>query len=92
LKFAETIGDLRKRQIAKQIHKPLKTYRELSEYLCKKYNISDSHLRGCLRRPDAPKKKVKHKSTGAGQNSWYDPVEFILWFKKVINENSGINS
>ena len=86
MKFDETIGQLRKRQIEGRIHKPCKTYRELSEYLCKKHNVTDAYLRGCLRRPDAPKPKVKHRSTGGGQNSWYEPVEFVAWFNKVMNE------
>lgn len=92
MKFAETIGDLRKRQLSGQINKPLRTYRELSEIICQKYNISDSYLRGCLRRPDAPKSLVRHKSTGAGQNTWYNPKEFLLWIDKVINENKRENS
>ena len=87
MKFTETIGDLRKRQIAGQIHKPCKTYRELSEIIREKYGVTDAYLRGCLRRPDAPKQKIRHKSNGAGQNSWYEPKEFLSWFAKVMADD-----
>lgn len=86
MKFPETIGELRKRQISGNINKPLRTYRELLELALKKYNITDAQLRGWLRKPDAPKMKVRHRSTGGGQNSWYEPQEFFVWLAKVINE------
>ncbi len=85
-KFTETIGQLRQRQIKGDIHPPCRSYRELSEYICKKYGVTDAYLRGCLRRPDAPKPKVRHKSTGAGQNTWYEPKEFVKWFARVMND------
>lgn len=86
MKFTETIGQLRQRQIKGQIHKPCRTYRELSEIICEKYGVTDAYLRGCLKRPDAPKMRVKHRSTGGGQNSWYEPTEFLAWFAKVMND------
>jgi len=87
MKFTETIGDLRKRQISGKINKPCRTYRELSEIICEKYGVTDSYLRGCLRKPDAPKSLIMHRSTGAGQNSWYEPKEFLAWFAKVIADD-----
>jgi hypothetical protein len=86
LKFNESLYDFRQRQLNGKTRKPCRTYLELSEYLCKKYNVTDAYLRGCLRRPDAPKMVVRHRSTVGVQNSWYDPSEFVAWFKKVINE------
>jgi hypothetical protein len=86
MKFPETIGDLRKRQISGKINKPLRSYRELSEIVREKYNITDAQLRGWLRKPDAPKSLVQHKSTGGGQNSWYNPREFMAWIERVVND------
>ena len=86
MKFPETIGDLRKRQISGNINKPLKTFRELAEIVCKKHNITERQLRGWLRKPDAPKSLVRHRSTGGGQNSWFNPTEFIAWADKVAND------
>ena len=86
MKFPETIGQLRKRQISGDINRPLRTYRELLEMAQKKYNITDAQLRGWLRKPGAPKMKVRHRSNGGGQNSWYEPKEFFAWLVKVMND------
>ena len=86
MKFPETIGELRKRQLSGKINKPLKNYRELSEIVCEKYKITDAQLRGWMRKPDAPKSLVRHRSTGGGQNSWYNPTEFLAWVEKVAND------
>jgi len=88
MKFPETIGELRKRQLSGKINKPLKNYRELSEIVCEKYKITDAQLRGWMRKPDAPKSKIQHRSTGGGQNSWYNPTEFLAWAEKVANDVS----
>lgn len=82
MKFAETIGDLRRRQIAGKIYKPLRSFNEL----CEELGVPAHILRGNLRRSDAPQPKTRHRSTSGGQQSWYDPIEFREWWKRVQEE------
>lgn len=79
MKFAETIGDLRRRQIAGNINKPLRTFAEL----CADLGVPQRVVSGKLRRKDAPKPKTRHKSNGGGQQSWYDPIEFKRWWHSL---------
>ncbi len=79
MKFAETIGDLRRRQIAGKIHKPLRSFSEL----CADLGVPQRVVSGKLRRKDAPKPKIKHRSYGSGQQSWYDPDEFKTWWHSI---------
>lgn len=76
MKFKETIGDLRRRQLAGQIYQPLRTFAELCEELGEPQRV----VRGKLRGSNAPVPKLVHRSTGAGQRSYYDPEEFKLWW------------
>jgi len=87
LKFNESLGDFKRRTASGKARKPCRTYLELSEYIFKKYGVSDMKLRGLLKRNDAPKCVIRNKYDQK-QNSWYNPVEFISWFKKVNNEIS----
>jgi hypothetical protein len=87
LKFNESLADFAKRTSQGKARKPCRTYLELSEYIYKKYGVSDMQLRGFLKRKDAPKIVIRHKN-GKKQNSWYNPVEFMSWFKKVNSEIS----
>jgi hypothetical protein len=87
LKFDESLGDFRKRTKSGKARKPCRTYLELSDYIYKKYGVSDMKLRNLLKRNDAPKYLFRNKYDQK-QNSWYDPVEFMSWFKKVNNEIS----
>lgn len=79
MKFTETIGDLRRRQIAGKINKPLRTFTEL----CADLGVPERVVSGKLRRKDAPKPKTRHKSNSGGQQSWYDPVEFKSWWHSL---------
>ena len=87
LKFTESLADFSKRTSKGKARKPCRTYLELSEYIFKKYGVSDMKLRGHLKRSDAPKIIIRH-SNGEKTNSWYDPVEFMTWFRKVNSELS----
>lgn len=82
MKFAETIGDLRRRQIAGTIHKPLRSFAEL----CQELGVAPRTMSGKLVRKDAPKPKTVHRSNGAGKQSWYDPIEFREWWKRLQEE------
>jgi len=81
-KFTETIGQLRQRQIKGQIYKPLKNFHEICEML----GVKEVNVKARMVRKDSPKPKLVHKSNGAGKNSWFDPVEFKAWWKKVQDE------
>lgn len=82
MKFTETIGDLRRRQIAGNIHKPLRSFVEL----CIELGVSAPEVKGKLRRKDAPKPKTRHRSTSGGQQSWYDADEFKRWWRSLKEE------
>ncbi len=82
MKFTETIGDLRRRQIAGKINKPMRSFAEL----CAELGVPPRVMSGKLHRKDAPKPRVKHRSNGGGQQSWYDPIEFREWWKRVQEE------
>jgi hypothetical protein len=79
MKFTETIGDLRRRQITGNIHKPLRSFAEL----CDELGVPPRKVSGQLRRKDAPKPKTKHRSNSGGQQSWYDPEEFKSWWRSL---------
>lgn len=79
MKFKETIGDLRRRQIAGQIYKPLRTFAEL----CADLGVPERTVSGKLHRKDAPKPKLTHRSNGAGKRSYYDPAEFKAWWESI---------
>lgn len=79
MKFAETIGDLRRRQITGKINKPLRSFAEL----CAELGVQPRVMSGKLARKDAPKPKTVHKSNGTGKQSWYDPVEFKSWWHSL---------
>jgi hypothetical protein len=79
MNFTETIGDLRRRQIAGDIRKPLRTFAEMAAEL----GVPERTVSGKLRRKDAPKPKVKHRSTGGGQRSYYDQAEFRAWWESI---------
>lgn len=76
MKFNETIGDLRRRQIAGKIHQPLRSFAELCDELGEVPRV----VSGKLRSHNAPKPKLIHRSNGAGQRSYYDPEEFKTWW------------
>ena len=82
MKFAETIGDLRKRQLAGKIHKPLKNFHEICEML----GVPEINVKAKMVRKDRPKPKIVHRSNSFGKNSWYDPVEFKAWWKMVQDD------
>lgn len=79
MKFTETIGDLRRRQIAGKINKPMRSFAEL----CAELGVPPRVMSGKLLRKDAPKPRVKHRSNGGGQQSWYDPDEFRSWWHSL---------
>ena len=85
MKFNESLADFSKRISQGNARKPCRTYLEMSEYIQKKYGVTDMQLRGLLKRNDAPKYVIRNKYDQK-QNSWYNPVEFMSWFKKVIDE------
>lgn len=76
MKFKETIGDLRRRQLSGQTYQPLRTFAEL----CQELGELERVVRGKLRSTNAPKPKLVHRSNGAGQRSYYDPQEFKAWW------------
>ena len=82
MKFTETIGDLRKRQISGRVNPPLRNFREICEML----GVPEVNVKARMVRKDSPKPMVVHRSIGAGKNSWYNPVEFKAWWKKVQDE------
>ena len=79
MKFTETIGDLRRRQIAGTIHQPLRSFAEL----CADLGVPERTVSGKLRRKDAPKPKLSHRSNSGGKRSYYDPAEFRAWWETV---------
>lgn len=79
MKFKETIGDLRRRQIAGLIHKPLLSFAEL----CADLSVPERTVSGKLKRKDAPKPKLAHRSNGGGKRSYYDPAEFKAWWESI---------
>lgn len=50
--------------------------------------VKEVNVKARMVRKDSPKPKLVHKSNGAGKNSWFDPVEFKAWWKKVQDEIS----
>lgn len=82
MKFTETIGDLRRRQVSRNIRKPLRNFHEICEML----GETEGAVKARMVRKDAPRPLVVHRSTGAGKNSWFDPAEFKAWWKKVQDE------
>jgi len=48
--------------------------------------VPEVNVKARMVRKDSPKPMVIHKSNGAGKNSWYNPVEFKAWWKKVQDE------
>ena len=84
MKFTESIGQFSQR-IAKGGKKPpLRNFNEICEML----GVPKANVKAKLIRKDAPKPLLVHVSYGAGQNSWYNPVEFKAWWKKVQDEVS----
>lgn len=79
MKFKETIGDLRRRQIAGMIYKPLRSFAEL----CADLGVPERTVSGKLKRNDAPKPKLTHRSNGGGKRSYYDPAEFAAWWESM---------
>ena len=79
MKFKETIGDLRRRQIAGQIHKPLRSFAEL----CADLGVPERTVSGKLRSKDAPKPMLTHRSNGGGKRSYYDPDQFKTWWESA---------
>ena len=82
MRFAETIGDLRKRQLAGKINKPLKNFHEICEML----GVPEVNVKAKMVRKDRPKPKIVHRSISFGKNSWYDPVQFKAWWKMVQDD------
>jgi len=82
MKFTESIGDFSKR-IAKGGKKPpLRNFHEICEML----GVPEINVKAKMVRKDRPKPKIVHRSTGGGQNAWYDPVEFKAWWKVVQDD------
>lgn len=79
MKFNETIGDLRRRQVTGNIRKPLRSFAEL----CEELGVPPRKVSAQLGRQDAPKPKTRHRSNSGGQQSWYDPDEFKRWWKSI---------
>lgn len=87
MKFTETIGEFTQR-VAKGGRKPpLRNFREICEML----GETELKVKARMVRKDAPKPLVVHRSNSAGKNSWYNPVEFKAWWKKVQDEISREN-
>lgn len=82
MKFTETIGDFSKRVANGGKKPPLRNFREICEIL----GEAEKTVRARMKRKDSPKPKFVHKSNAAGKNSWYNPVEFKAWWKKVQDE------
>ena len=82
MKFTETIGDFSKRVASGGRKPPLRNFHEICEML----GVPEVNVKAKMVRKDAPKPMLVHKSNGAGKNSWYNPVEFKAWWKKVQDE------
>ncbi len=48
--------------------------------------VPEKNVKAKMVRKDRPKPKIVHRSTGGGQNGWYDPVEFKKWWKMVQDD------
>lgn len=84
MKFTESTGEFFRRVAKGSKKPPLRNFREL----CVMLGESELKVRAKMLRRDSPKAVLVHKSTGAGKNKWYNPVEFKAWWKKVQDESS----
>lgn len=84
MKFTESIGQFSARVKSGGAKVPLKNFHEICEML----GVKEVNVKARMVRKDSPKPKLVHKSTSAGKNSWFDPVEFKAWWKKVQDEIS----
>jgi hypothetical protein len=82
MKFTESIGQFSARVKNGGAKVPLRSGKELAE----EFGLTKNRFNGLMRRKDAPKPKLKHKSDDAGSNTWYDPKEVRSWWANIKNE------
>lgn len=84
MKFTESIGEFSQRVAKGGKKPPLRNFHEICEML----GVPELNMKAKMVRKDSPKPLLVHRSNGGGKNSWYDPVEFKKWWKKVQDEVS----